>query len=494
MVETRTLLWYRGKDLRVADHAPLIEAAKGGEVIPLFLMSPRYFDRPGELPHRMQFLLQSIEALRDNLSHVGSSLVLARGPSRVLIPELVRRWRIDRVVAHRASEPFGRTRDHDLAEMLDIPFDLFEGETLCPPGTLRTKAGTPFSVFSYFARAFRADVSVDDPLPAPTTLPAVPPTILGDSVALPSLKSLGIKQNKQVLAGGERAARQRLWDFLRNGAHDYDQARDRMDLPGTSRLSQDLKFGTLSIRTVWNAASRVVQSDDLGDRFPTELLWREFSHHSMWDRPSLLQEPFRKDFRSFPWEDDEALWQAWVVGKTGYPIVDAAARQLLGEGFVHNRARMIAASFLTKHLLIDYRKGEQHYMRFLTDGDWAQNNLGWQWSAGCGCDAQPYFRIFNPMTQGEKFDPDGTYVRRLVPELKDVPTKFIHRPWEAKLDVLQSAGVVIGQTYPAPIVDHATARQRFLFVAENHLSAQKKSREVGAGKRVGTRDMRTEAT
>lgn len=493
MGRTKTLVWYRGKDLRVADHAPLAEAAKHGDVIPVFVMSPRYFDRPGELPHRMQFLLACLEALRDNLAHLGSGLVLVRGPSRVLIPELVRRWEIDRVVAHRASEPFGRKRDNNIEQRLNVPFDLFEGETLCAPGSLRTKAGTPFSVFSYFARAFRAEVDVDEPLPTPKALPAVPSSILNDSVQLPSLGSLGIKPNKQVLPGGERAARQRLSGFLQDGARDYDEARDRMDLPGTSRLSQDLKFGTLSIRTVWNAASRTAQGDDSNDRFLTELLWREFSHHSMWDRPSLLQEPFRQDFQEFPWEDDEAHWQAWVAGETGYPIVDAAARQLLGEGFVHNRARMISASFLTKHLLTDYRKGEQHYMRFLTDGDWAQNNLGWQWSAGCGCDAQPYFRIFNPMTQGHKFDPEGTYVRSWVPELKNMPTKFIHRPWEASAEVLEAAGVVLGETYPAPIVDHRTARQRFLFVAENHLSAQKKSRASGSGQRPSSPRSATEA-
>ena len=178
----------------------------------------------------------------------------------------------------------------------------------------------------------------------------------------------------------------------------------------------------------------------------------------------------RENWRSFPWRDDDAGFEAWAAGKTGYPVVDAAARQLIGEGFVHNRARMIAASFLTKHLMIDYRRGEQHYLRLLTDGDWAQNNAGWQWSAGCGTDAQPYFRVFNPLTQGLKFDPEGNYVRRWVPELAKMPAKFIHAPWLAPAAVRSAAGVTIGESYPAPIVDHAEARTRFLAIAESFLS------------------------
>jgi deoxyribodipyrimidine photo-lyase len=193
----------------------------------------------------------------------------------------------------------------------------------------------------------------------------------------------------------------------------------------------------------------------------------------LWDRPELLDEPFRPDFTGFPWQYDEEEWQAWVVGKTGYPVVDAAARQLLGEGFVHNRARMVSASFLCKHLLIDYRRGEAHYMQHLTDGDWAQNNAGWQWSAGCGCDAQPYFRIFNPVTQGEKFDPQGDYVRRWVPELDRMPARYIHRPWQAPDAVLRAAAVRLDETYPRPIVDHRLARERFLAVAAQHLKHRK---------------------
>jgi deoxyribodipyrimidine photo-lyase len=242
-----------------------------------------------------------------------------------------------------------------------------------------------------------------------------------------------------------------------------------MDLDGTSRLSADLKFGTLSARQVWHRVSREVEDARSQRAFLNELVWREFAHSTLWDRPELLAEPFQAKWRGFPWRDDEPGWRAWVEGKTGYPVVDAAARQLLAEGFVHNRARMIAASFLTKHLLLDFRRGEAHYMAHLTDGDWAQNDAGWQWSAGCGCDAQPYFRIFNPVSQGETFDPEGDYVRRWVPELARLPAKFIHEPWGAPREILEASGVRLGATYPHPVVDHKLARERFLATAKAHL-------------------------
>ncbi|MEM6991269.1 MAG: FAD-binding domain-containing protein, partial [Myxococcota bacterium] len=203
--------------------------------------------------------------------------------------------------------------------------------------------------------------------------------------------------------------------------------------------------------------------------FRNELVWREFSYGSLWDRPELLSEPFRPSFRGFPWQAAAAGWKAWTAGQTGYPIVDASARQLLGEGFVHNRARMISASFLCKHLLVDYRRGEAHYMRYLVDGDWASNNAGWQWSAGCGCDAQPYFRVFNPVLQGRRFDPAGDYVRRWVPELAKLPARWIHQPWAAPPAALADAGVTLGRSYPRPVVDHRLARERFLAVAKAHL-------------------------
>ncbi len=471
-MSTRTIVWFRGKDLRISDHAPLRDAADAGEVIPLFVLDPYFFapDRARELPHRMQFLLDSLGALESALAERGSRLLVVAGRSVEVVPRLVRAWKADRVVAQRWVEPFARERDRRIREALGERFELYEGETLFPPGTLRTGAGKPYSVFSQFARVFRVTARIGRPLPPPRTLPPVPRDVGARGTVIPTCQQLGIERNPALGHGGERAAKARLRRFLREAAATYPEHRDRMDLPGTSRLSADLKFGTISARQVWTAVANALDGTPAAQSFLNELVWREFTHSTLWDRPELLEKPFRAGFAGFPWKYDEELWQAWVVGKTGYPVVDAAARQLLGEGFVHNRARMISASFLCKHLVIDYRRGEAHYMKHLTDGDWAQNNAGWQWSAGCGCDAQPYFRIFNPVTQGEKFDPEGNYVRRWVPELATMPSRYIHKPSEAPEAVLSAAGVRLDKNYPRPVVDHRFARERFLAVAAQHLS------------------------
>lgn len=472
MSAERTLLWFRGKDLRISDHAPLRDALTRGDVVPLFVLDPYFFApaRARELPHRMQFLLESLAALQKNIAHLGSELLLATGKSIDVVPELAKRFRATRVAAQRWTEPFGRERDRRIAAALQVPFELFEGETLAAPETVRNGSGQPFSVFTPFARALRRQLPELAPLPAPKKLPPLPKDVKHGSAPLPTLQSLGIEHNPRLQVGGEREARARLKEFLAGAAARYDTERDRMDLPGTSRLSADLKFGTLSVKTVWCAVLELAKKAPRAvDVYTIELIWREFTHATLWDRPHLLKRAFRADFDGFPWQYDDAGWQAWVTGHTGYPVVDAAARQLLAEGFVHNRARMIAASFLTKHQLMSYQLGEAHYMKYLTDGDWAQNNAGWQWSAGCGTDAQPYFRVFNPTLQGEKFDPNGDYVRRYVPELAQLPAKYIHCPAAAPAKVLAAAGVTLGQTYPEPVVDHAMARDRFLKIAESHL-------------------------
>lgn len=466
----RTLVWFRGKDLRVHDHAPLASAIAAGEVLPLFVLDTYFFapSRARNLPHRMQFLLESIGELARAIESLGSRLLLASGKSHEVVPALARRWNVDRVVAQAWAWPVGRERDRRVSEALAVPFELTEGETLLAPGSLRTASGGPYSVFTPFSRAFRAS-ELDAPRPAPAALPALPGDVDQDELGrarLPELADLGIEHNSALQAGGERAAKQRLDAFLKGPARRYEQARDRLDESGTSRLSCDLKFGTLSVRALWSRLGRLPPRARAA--FENELIWREFAYSMLWDRPELLEEPFRAKFERFPWRDDTAGWQAWVQGTTGYPVVDAAARQLLGEGFVHNRARMLSASFLTKHLLIDYKRGEAHYMRYLTDGDDANNNAGWQWAAGSGSDAQPYFRIFNPVSQGKKFDPDGAYVRRWVPELAALPPKHIHEPWLAPQSVLTAAGVRLGETYPRPIIDLAHGRERFLTVAREH--------------------------
>jgi deoxyribodipyrimidine photo-lyase len=465
----RTLVWFRGKDLRVTDHAPLASAIAAGEVICAFVLDPFFFapERARNLPHRIQFLLESIGALAANIEHLGSRLVLLEGKSVDVVPRVARAWKVDRVVAQRWTEPFARARDAAIARALDVPFELFDGETLAPPESIRNAAGLPFSVFTAFARKLRGEISVDAPIGAPRRLPPLPREVAVPKVTLPALDDLRVARNAALLPGGERAARRRLTHFLAVAASRYAEDRDRLDRGATSRLSVDLKFGTLSPRSTWTAARKALWPAHrrAWESFSNELLWREFAYASLWEKPSLLQGPHRPEFAAFPWEWDEGHWRAWCDGRTGYPVVDAAARQLLGEGFVHNRARMIAASFLTKDLLIDYRRGEAHYLRYLTDGDWAVNNFGWQWTTGCGFDAAPYFRVFNPTEQGRRYDPSGAYVRRWVPALAALPDGWIHEPWRAPADVLARAGVAIGKDYPAPIVEHREARARFLPLA-----------------------------
>jgi deoxyribodipyrimidine photo-lyase len=455
-----------------------LSAGKDAEVVPLFVLDEHFLraEAARRTPLRIQFLLESLSSLAANLEHLGSRLICVRGRSAEVVPRVARKWKVDRVVAQSWVAPLGRERDRRVAAALRVPFERFDTETLRPPGSLRTGGGEPFSVFTAFARAFLREAPVALPLPAPKSLPPLPATVAADvrtsADDLPTLESLGLARNPRVLRGGERAARKRLAEWLAGDAKDYDELRNRLDLEGTSRLSVDLKFGTLSPRTVWHAADRALAdlSPDALRAFHDELLWREFAHSTLFDRPRLLEEPFRPAWRNFPWRDDEAAWQAWVEGHTGYPVVDAAARQLLATGFVHNRARMIAASFLAKHLLIDFRRGERHYFDRLVDGDWANNDAGWQWAAGCGCDAQPWFRIFNPVTQGRKFDPEGAYVRAWIPELASLPKRYIHAPWEAPAGVLADAGVRLGTNYPRPIVEHDFARRRFLETAKRHLA------------------------
>jgi len=404
-----TLVWYREKDLRVADHGPLVAAGQGA--IPVFLGPAQ-----GVLARCLGDLATRLEAL-------GSGLVWLPGDPLEELPALARSLGAQ-VLAQAQTGP----GDLEARMAQACSLTLFPGETL-------TSGGTRFRVFTAFHRAFQREAVLPRPLPAPVRLPALP-------AHLPRWPAGPLLPD-------------RLTPFLESGLEDYMRSRDRMDEEGTSGLSVDLHFGRVSVATCWDAAS----GRPGAEAWQRQLVWREFAHHLLRAWPRLLEHPFREGFEGFPWAGPDELFQAWQEGRTGYPVVDAASRQLLATGLVHNRARMVAASFLTKHLLVDYRLGEAHYLAHLLDADAANNNMGWQWSAGCGCDAQPWFRVFSPALQGRRFDPDGAYVRAWVPELARVPAQALHRPWEA--------GPPPG--YPRPIVDHAAARARFLALAKAHL-------------------------
>jgi deoxyribodipyrimidine photo-lyase len=371
---------------------------------------------------------------------------------------------------NRGYAPFAIARDRAVASELEkngLEVRTFCGSTLFEPGSILNQDGLPFRIYAAFWRACLARGVFDAPLALPRKLPCAP------DVPSEDLKSWRLEPAQPWAQGfqtrwspGEEGAQRRLSDFIQEAAAGYQHSRDRPDLASTSRLSPHLRFGEISPRQVWHAVLVAQSTGRLPgaavDKFLSELGWREFAHHLLYHHPLLPDEPLQSQFASFPWEGDGQHLVAWQRGRTGYPIVDAGMRELWATGWMHNRVRMIVASFLVKHLLIPWQQGERWFWDTLVDADLANNAMNWQWVAGCGTDAAPYFRIFNPVLQGEKFDPHGRYVRQWVPEIAALPDAYIHKPWAAPEAVRLAAGVQLHKHYVAPIVDHAMARRRAL--------------------------------
>jgi len=466
--ERTAILWLR-RDLRLRDHPALAAAISGSDrLVPLYVLDQALLAGRFASPTRAWFLLGALIALRSSLRDLGSDLVVRVGDPRQVVPALARETGARDVVVSRDHAPYGRARDRAVAEALaadGVHWHAQRGVLVHEPDELATGQGTPFSVYSPFRRAWEA-LERRSVVDAPTGLSPLPGVDPGD---IPSLAELSLGDGPTADPAllpdpSEAAARARLERWLERGVAGYATSRDRLDLEdGTSRLSADLRLGLLSPLEV---VERATGGGDGRRVFVNELVWREFYAHVLFHRPAVLRHAFVPAFESLPWVDDEAGVAAWREGRTGYPVVDAGMRQLAASGWMHNRARMITASFLTKHLLTDWRVGEAWFMRQLVDGDVASNNGGWQWSASTGTDPQPYFRIFNPILQGRRHDPDGAYVRRWVPELRSVPTARIHAPWEMSPDEQAAAGCRIGTDYPAPIVEHGEARARALAVYE----------------------------
>ena len=376
------------------------------------------------------------------------------------------------------SRRYGQAeRDIDAAIKANLVAQGIAAESFCDrlladPWTLTTQSGTPFRVYSPFYRALSALGDPAPPLPAPRKIKGVDPALLPRAHRV-QLDDLALRPRiawdtgmAETWPPGEAGAAARLDDFMANGLKGYAEGRDRPDLAHVSRLSPHLRFGEISPRQVWHAARFAAAEQprlaaDI-DKFLSELGWREFCRHLLYDVPDLAERNLQSSFDAFPWKRDAKALRAWQRGQTGYPIVDAGMRELWHTGMMHNRVRMVVASFLVKHLLIDWREGERWFWDTLVDADAGSNPGNWQWVAGSGADAAPYFRVFNPILQGEKFDPDGAYVRRWVPELARLPHKFIHQPWEATPLELAAAGIEPGKTYPPPIVDHKAGRERAL--------------------------------
>ncbi|MBR0648520.1 deoxyribodipyrimidine photo-lyase [Roseomonas terrae] len=456
------LIWFR-QDLRLADN-PALAAVQDRPVLPVYVIEDGPWS-PGAASR--WWLHHSLVSLGQALAGLGTPLFVCRGDARRIIPDLAASIGATEVHAGGQTEPAARDRDAETQTALQAAgarLILHRSALMHDPTRVRTAAGKPFSVYTPFSRAAAMGFDVlPPPIPAPRRLigAAAAPTGLrpGQFGLLPRPDWAG--EFADWWTPGEAGAMARLDSFLEDGLADYAQGRDQPAMEdGTSRLSPHLHFGEVSPATFWHATQG--RRGTGRDIFRKELLWREFSHHLLWHRPEMPERALRPAFDAFPWRSDAAMLRAWQRGRTGIPIVDAGMRQLWRIGWMHNRVRMITASFLIKHLLQPWQDGEAWFWDTLVDADLGNNAASWQWVAGCGADAAPFFRIFNPVLQGQKFDAGGAYVRRWCPELAGLPDRFIHRPHEAPADVLREAGIAIGRDYPAPVVDLAEGRSRAL--------------------------------
>ncbi len=468
-----TLLWLR-QDFRLADNPALDAAVKRGTaVLPVFIWSPQEESlwQPGGASR--WWLHRSLRELDTRLREIGSRLTIRRGSALGSLQTLAKETGADAVVWNRRYEPAIIARDAVVKEALradGLEAESFSAALLHEPWTIQNQSRKPFQVFTPFWRHCLTKPDPGEPLPAPATLSG--PSKWPKSLALDELKlEPGINWAGGLHFAwqpGECGAAANLSRFMDSAFDDYSEQRNRPDAAGTSRLSPHLHFGEISPRQVWHGLSKMAAIRGLPiekwrhSQFLAELGWREFAHHLLYHFPHTPTEPLRADFNKLPWRMDPAHMSAWQKGLTGYPIVDAGMRELWTTGWMHNRVRMVVASFLVKDLLIPWQEGARWFWDTLVDADLAQNTLGWQWTAGCGADAAPYYRVFNPTSQGERFDPNGDYVRKWCPELAGLPAKWIHQPENAPPAILLAARVELGRSYPRPIVNHSRARQAAL--------------------------------
>jgi deoxyribodipyrimidine photo-lyase len=460
--------WHR-RDLRRQDNRGLalaagLTGAVDGPALPLFVFDDEVLEHGA--PPRVRFMLDCLAALRADYRDRGSDLLVRRGDPREVVPSVAAEHDADRVVWNRDYSGLARERDADVRRALadaDRPRESVHDHLHHEPGSITTNAGETYSVYTYFWKKWR-DREKEAPYPAPGAADLA--EVSGEP--LPTLADLGFDEpTGEVPTAGHDAARERLERFCDGPIERYEEAREYPAEDGTSRLSADLKWGTIGVREAYEAtAAAMARVDEAAadsvEEFQSQLAWREFYTHVLADSPRVVTQNFKDYENPIEWRDDPDELAAWKAGETGYPIVDAGMRQLRRESFMHNRVRMIVASFLTKDLLIDWREGYAHFCDCLVDHDTANDNGGWQWAASTGTDAQPYFRIFNPMTQGERYDPDGEYIRAHVPELRGVDAETVHS-WHELSDAERTAAA---PDYPAPVVDHAERREAALAMFE----------------------------
>ena len=468
MTKQPVILWFR-QDLRLADNPALNQAAAlGAPIVPVYVLDQGSRVRPPGAAS-LWWLDKSLRALDAGLKQRGGRLILRRGDSEAELRRLIRETGATRLYMNRLFEPDAASRDADLAHALaaeGIEVKGWNGSNLATPGRVLNGSGLPYRVFTPFSKALLANLRVPEHTLGPRRL-EVPSQVQSDA-----LDDWGLHPRRPDWSTGfdwtpgEAGAAAALSRFVKTALGDYSHGRDRPAEPLTSRLSPHLHFGEIAPWRALEAARAAAAEGRVpaaqAEKFVSELVWREFSAHLLHHFPQITEHAFRPEYDAMPWRAAGAEFEAWKRGRTGYPLVDAGMRELWTAGWMHNRVRMVVASFLVKHLLIDWRRGEAWFWDCLVDADLGSNVQNWQWVAGSGADASPYFRIFNPIAQGRKFDEDGRYVRRWVPELAGVPDKWLHAPWEAPPEVLRDAGVRLGRDYPRPLVEHDVARRRAL--------------------------------
>ncbi|KTG08365.1 deoxyribodipyrimidine photolyase [Haloprofundus marisrubri] len=462
------LHWHR-RDLRVSDNRALAAAADDadsrGEVVPVFVFDELILEH-GAAP-RVRYMLDALAELRERYRDRGSDLVVVRGDPSTLLVDLAEEFDAERVVWNDDYSGLAEERDEAVRAALsdaEVEYDSFCDQVHHEPGEIRTNAGDPYSVFTYFWKKWR-DRDKADPYPEPEESELAS---IDEDDEIPTIDELGFEEPEaDVQTAGTEAARERLATFCDDAIFRYEEDRDYPTRDATSKLSADLKWGTIGIREVYDAteeAKNDAGSDEAEsvEEFQSQLAWREFYTQVLYFNQSVVSENYKEYQNGIEWNDDEEGLQAWKEGKTGYPIVDAGMRQLREEAYMHNRLRMIVASFLTKDLLVDWREGYDHFRALLADHDTGNDNGGWQWAASTGTDAQPYFRVFNPMTQGERYDPDAEYIKSYVPELAGVDADTIHS-WHELSDADREDAA---PDYPAPVVDHSERREEAIAMFE----------------------------
>ncbi|WP_058308944.1 cryptochrome/photolyase family protein [Gracilibacillus massiliensis] len=459
----KIVVWFK-RDFRLLDNPALYHAAQDGSIIPVYIDKPSSStDKPtnSELYHN-----QAVLAFQQMIKQQGGTLLVRKGNPLTILTEIIKKVDADALYFNYSYGPAESKTDQKIYENIEIPVQRFHSGLLTEPGTILNKQGNPYKVFTSFWKNMRT---------LPINKPLLPPETI--SWYQSKTEEINLETNtrlKSYWKAGETEALKKWRDFLQNQIADYKEYRDFPGIDATSLLSPHLAQGEITPRLIWHETKEMLEiigmekglphrHEESVETFLKQLAWRDFAYHQLVEFPHIIDQPLQPAYLTFPWlKKEEELFTKWKNGVTGYPLVDAGMRELNETGYMHNRVRMVTASFLVKHLLTHWLEGQAFFEKQLVDHDIANNTLGWQWVAGTGFDSSPFFRIFNPINQAEKFDPDGIYIRKWLPELKDLPTKHLYRPSEAPKEVLKQANVEIGQDYPAPIVEHKLARERAL--------------------------------